>query len=950
MGNTQSQKNVFESVADVANAVTQTTNVNEAQISSIVQSVNLDQCDIFLSEDFNVSMVSRNTAIAQQMASAKQDAELQNKIAQELTQTASGKMKDAFFPAGKQSSSNFGKQVVGLSNTISNALFESSTQYSSSVQSFNCSGSVIHARNLAINMDASNAFLADQTASNDQIATVANEVSQSADQTATNVNESSIGQLILFIIFLALGGGAFFLLAGGGVSMAVGGSSKGGIIILIIVVVFVAFAVAFCYAYQVPPLFNPDAQCSMSSMEGCPDVECVQPKGWRNWEWGFLPYDNEIEIDFAPMRYFYPLTMNDSPSPNADNAPSAVNANLLEMYIAKKTDLIGQLSNQGRTKELADRLADKTPYVAIRFNLGSDSIEDNFTIDDGTTSRSANYPMLPGQIVQTKHVSTTTLSRNAYTPGIGNINAATDTLFGPIYTPDGRVVSPSEPSVALWSIARIGQPIPAPMTIPGVCCGQQYAHAVKVPRPFVMDNSAAINGNQFNCCTPQVLSITNNGDYDEDLNVSVAAFDQCVSFGNDNALPVVADGYFNQQTAYDDLVCDDNTTSPSIGADAAKASSICGVSRTYSARAFCDFDTRSDAATNNAATQTGYVATVANHASGSVADSMIVAISNRQNISNWLNCIAPYDIVSQYNMQVDGGGSQSFARERRMRALYMRFVLLDQMALGVDLSIATDFRELVTFTDKNNKVVYTTYGDMYDGSSTNFTTACETNILGDGVLASADNGDLSHLRNCRCRNDTCNNSPAFQSSGCVGQTHGYCSSTPNTAGMQGPVCARYIYQNQCVADGNVSCQWNKGTVTSADNGECAHVYQFSGFPASMDTPEIDNFGRDGVELRKKSKGSLHGQFGVCNSPAYKLQQIFRHWLLLLLLCIGMAFLVYIVIMTVLRAISATAAAGGQLFSGPGQSLRELLNRQQSTSTNNPPTTSQTNPADSQSGD
>ena len=64
----------------------------------------------------------------------------------------------------------------------------------------------------------------------------------------------------------------------------------------------------------------------------------------------------------------------------------------------------------------------------------------------------------------------------------------------------------------------------------------------------------------------------------------------------------------------------------------------------------------------------------------------------------------------------------------------------------------------------------------------------------------------------------------------------------------------------------------------------------------------------------------------------------------------MAFLVYIVIMTVLRAISATAAAGGQLFSGPGQSLRELLNRQQSTSTNNPPTTPQTNPADSQSGD
>jgi hypothetical protein len=93
----------------------------------------------------------------------------------------------------------------------------------------------------------------------------------------------------------------------------------------------------------------------------------------------------------------------------------------------------------------------------------------------------------------------------------------------------------------------------------------------------------------------------------------------------------------------------------------------------------------------------------------------------------------------------------------------------------------------------------------------------------------------------------------------------------------------------------------------------------------MDTPEIDNFGRDGVELRKKTKGVLHGQFGVCNSAAYKLQQVFRHWLLLLLGVVGLAFLVYIVIVTILRGLSSVASSGGQLFSGVTRGTGSLVN-------------------------
>ena len=196
MGAKQSSENFAETVANVANSVTQTTQVNQSQVDNIVQTVNLDQCDIFLSEDFNVAMVSRNTAIAQQVAGAAQDAELNNKIAQELTQAAQNKLSGSLFAAGKQAASNYSKSTVGLANMISNGLFESSTQYSSSVQSFNCSGSVIHARNLAISMDAGNNFLSSQTAENDQVASVTNDVSQSTDQTASNVNDSGLSELL----------------------------------------------------------------------------------------------------------------------------------------------------------------------------------------------------------------------------------------------------------------------------------------------------------------------------------------------------------------------------------------------------------------------------------------------------------------------------------------------------------------------------------------------------------------------------------------------------------------------------------------------------------------------------------------------------------------------------------------------------------------------------------
>ena len=910
MGATQSQTNASEAIADVANSVTQNTSVNQAQINSVVQSVNLDNCDISLSQDFNVTMVSSNSASAQQIASAKQDAELNNDIMQKLTQQAAGKLTGSIFAAGKQNSNNFSKQMVGLSNTISNSLFESSTQYSSSVQSFNCNGSTINARNLTLNLSSSNDFLASQMAENEQIASVTNSVSQAADQKATNVNDSGLSQFLCLILFICIGGGIFLLCSGGGIAAATSGG-KGATTMAIVVPIILVVFIILSYAYQWPPMYNEYGECSMSGNNGCDDsIDCVQEEGWRNWAWGLKPWEREMPFDVAPMRYFFPLTKFDTPSPHADDVPTAENANLLDMYIANKSGSANIDVNQGRNKALADRLKDNTAWVAVL--MKSDSAPDSaaaFTIIDGTDSQQrAGYAMLPGQIVPVGSVSQLTLARNA---GVDNIGTKLEpTTFGPIYTPDGRVAGPSDSDVTLWSIARVGQPAPAPMETPGVCCGNtQYASYIRVPRPFISDAQQAINGNSFNCCTPLTLKVANNGDLDgidaaQDAAKAVEGGDQCTAY-NDPALsgdssksayPFVSTGYFNKKFAFDDLVCDDNTTSPEIGADATPASSICGSSKNYNARSFCDADLRQDDPQAAESKQKNYLATVSDNARGAVPDSMIVSIPAQDAVLKYLNCVAPYNIVSQYNFQLDAGGELSINQEKRCRALYLRFVLINNMSMNVDLSVASDFRELIIFTDTiSRQITYTTFGDLYNRAS-----------------------DGSPCTNTA----TCNTTQPMATQGCKegDKTDAYCSSAPSLAGAKGPTCAMKIDQASCdqKSEGtNDHCQWNLGSTIPGEKNECAHGYLFVGMETTMDSPERDNFGRDGVELRKDTQGTEVGQFGVCDTSGYRLCQMFRRWLVLLLALILLAFLIYIIVTAAQKAVALGATTLGAIGNAAG---------------------------------
>ena len=218
---------------------------------------------------------------------------------------------------------------------------------------------------------------------------------------------------------------------------------------------------------------------------------------------------------------------------------------------------------------------------------------------------------------------------------------------------------------------------------------------------------------------------------------------------------------------------------------------------------------------------------------------------------------------------------------------------------GTDLSVASDFRELITFNDKQGRVLYSTFGDHYDATSERFSSECSSTT------------DPSKLRNCRCRNSTCNIAPISASIGCSGPTLGFCSSTPNAEGTKGPTCAQIISQSSCTNTASgagglpISCQWNQPSTYAADQTECQHTYLFSGMEVSMDAPDLDNFGRDGVELRKKSKGEMHGQFGVCNTPGYKLQQVFRHWLMILVGFVAGAFMLYIVIIAVVRSLKTS---------------------------------------------
>jgi hypothetical protein len=287
MGAAQSS-NVSNAVTNVSNFVSNSTNANADQVSAIETDVTLNNCDIVLSGDFNVSSVSDLTETNTQIISGLQDANLNNNIQQQMLQEATSKV--GFMGIGYASASNASNQMVNSTTTITNNMKASATQVSNQNQTFTCDRSTIIADNIDIGFYSNSDFLSSQTLNNTQTAKIVNKVSQTVTQKATATVEG-IGSLLLGFLLIV----AVIIYA---ISKPLS-SGAGKVAVSIGLLFGISALIVFMYIRNTPPFFAEPSNCLKHSAIGRgneSDVsECINLQ------------KQKINLNNPPLKYTYPI-------------------------------------------------------------------------------------------------------------------------------------------------------------------------------------------------------------------------------------------------------------------------------------------------------------------------------------------------------------------------------------------------------------------------------------------------------------------------------------------------------------------------------------------------------------------------------------------------------------------------------------------------------------------
>ena len=935
-------KQLEKAVNETSNLLSQSTIVNESQISRTQQTMNLNKCDVQLSGDFNVTMVAKNRAKSQQILTSKQDVMLQNDMAQKMMQavaqnSAAGNPSgiSAFLNRGKTTHDETIEQIMRLSNSVKESVTSSVEQYSSTVQSFNCQGSTITAKNLTVNMSSDDEFISDTSVDNVMVAAIKNEMNQSATQDDRNYSETSI--IVSMVLFALLG-----LAVIAAVVFTSVFKSRASIGLSPITLLVLILAIAIMNSYGIFP-FSAPPDCSMSDTSGSePDVQCVPEKGWEPTyifgKYRDLPFRDQSLKRHVPLRYQKPLTKFDNPSVSTSLNPikmlhtpsSAEDENLLDMYIMHRAANSGssRRNNRGINAKLASVLVERQDWSYMTHASDSD-----FRVARGW------YKIMHGQVVPASSVAMLSLSRHAHSTGEAN------SVFSPVRTASGDVANDSSENVALWTLARIGLPIPLALVVPGVCCGgHTHARAIKIPFGYRQNSDKATTENTHNCCLPGVLKVhpdgvIHNSKQDQvdvvlrdgaeavksravqqatllnsetqqlmdafglngDPNVEysdlakplataqVAGTDSTTVFVQEythinageecpDATAAAVDansykpprsrGFYDQTANFDNMTCPD--TSSTSTARTQPGSRTCNSNVVHHAHAFCNADQRSDHTTDSNYTQTGFLSDLDAYTSDEY-----VATSNVQHINLWLLCHTPYDQLSEYN-------ADNPEREMRMRAMYLRFLLMHHMSFNVDLSEVGYVREVVSFMTSKGRI-YSTFVDLYDQSSA---------------------GDL-------CRDpDLCLQAPPRKSKGCNSTTEPFCSAKIKGAGAQ---CNKT--EAACRSDAN--CTWNSASSKDNEAEVCKYAYLFTGASGSMVHPGVDNYGRDTMTMRAQ-KAPTYGQFGVSDGPMYQLRNLVVGPTGVVVLIIVLALLMYSFVAALLTTVlNVTVKTAGVALQGIG---------------------------------
>lgn len=277
--------NTANAVTDVTNSVSTKVGQDSTASNTCSSQLIFKNCSVKTGRDFNAINVCKNSANIKQYQKATIQSNLNNMIAQQMTQKASSVV--GALGVGFADANNTANAFVGASSKISNSINQTARSINDSKQRFSCVGSTFTVgRDFNIKQFEDSNFISNQVLDAGVSNKIVNDIKQSISQTASAKVEGLTG-LILALAVLVIAVGIMFAAPVKAVF-----SNKYLMITLIVVVILIILVVM--YLRKSWPFFNGTPYITLN--QPCSDGELVDVQ------------DNKtIKLDTAPTRYHYPL-------------------------------------------------------------------------------------------------------------------------------------------------------------------------------------------------------------------------------------------------------------------------------------------------------------------------------------------------------------------------------------------------------------------------------------------------------------------------------------------------------------------------------------------------------------------------------------------------------------------------------------------------------------------
>jgi hypothetical protein len=193
--------NTAKAIAKVSNNVSNSTTVSDAQVNAVQQQIDFDDCYLMMSGDINIESASQMVAKSKQIVTAMQQSHIQNTIAQQMMQQA--KSQTGFLGVGFAEANNYASQMTDATSNVLNQLTTVANQFNYIDQGFRCEGSTFIGKNFLLSQGSDANFFSEQVVKNQQISSIANDITQSITQKATATVSGMSAFLLIFVLLIA---------------------------------------------------------------------------------------------------------------------------------------------------------------------------------------------------------------------------------------------------------------------------------------------------------------------------------------------------------------------------------------------------------------------------------------------------------------------------------------------------------------------------------------------------------------------------------------------------------------------------------------------------------------------------------------------------------------------------------------------------------------------------